>query len=130
MPCTRLARRATDGNPRRRDITPRRQANRDLRRGRSNRAFMSQSLAGEEVEEEKGRRRGDEDLVERGGVEVERALEAADVGVQRHDAAAQRVLLGGAGCDEGRGRLLQLPRRLCRGGSRRLEAAHVAVAVA
>lgn len=86
-------------------MNPRRQANRDLRHGRS------------------------KDLVERGGVEgVERALEAAEVGVERLGAAAQRVLLGGAGGDEGRGRLPQLPRRLGRGGRRRLEAARVAVA--
>jgi len=81
------------------------------------------------VEEEKARR-GEEDLVERGGIEgVELALEAADVGVERHGAAAQRVLLGGAGGDEGRGRLPQLPRCLGRGGGRRrLEAARIAVA--
>jgi hypothetical protein len=80
------------------------------------------------VEEEKARR-GEEDLVERGRVEgVELALEAADVGVERHGAAAQRVLLGGAGGDECRGRLPQLPRCLGRGCRRRLEAARVAVA--
>ena len=74
-------------------------------------------------------REGEQDLVDRGWVEGgERALEAADVGVERDGAAAKRVLFGGARGDEGGGRLPQLPRRLGRGRRLRLEAAGVAVA--